>query len=107
MSALILTGRHFHRESSSKWQHLDTNVIHSPTGNRRIISCNATASPSGVYTTSPDIAITILCRLAHSKGAIAPQLSCCASGFRSYLQAATNTASGDLIPFQVRSASLK
>lgn len=38
---------------------------------------------------------------------IAPDLACCASGFLASLQAATNTASGDLIPFQVRIASLR
>ncbi|MBW4617315.1 MAG: hypothetical protein KME21_29655 [Desmonostoc vinosum HA7617-LM4] len=80
---------------------------YSPTGYRRIISCNSTASPSGVYTTSPDIAITILCFLAHSNQSFTADLTCADSGFLPSLQAATNTASGDLIPFQVRSASFK
>ncbi|MBC1224844.1 hypothetical protein GNF10_30290 [Nostoc sp. UCD121] len=59
-----------------------------------------------MYTVSPDSAITILCRLAHSNQAIAADLACYASGFLPSLQVATNTASGDLTPFQVRSASL-
>ncbi|MBD2502783.1 hypothetical protein [Anabaena azotica] len=41
----------------------------------------ATASPSGVYTTSPDIAITILSFLTHSNQAITTDLACCTSGF--------------------------
>ncbi|UKP00983.1 hypothetical protein [Nostoc sp. UHCC 0870] len=80
---------------------------HSPTGHRRIISCKLTASPSAVYTTSPDIAITILYRLAHSNQSFTADLTCADSGFRPSLHAATNTASGDLIPFQVRTASFK
>ncbi|MBW4564520.1 MAG: hypothetical protein KME32_25975 [Mojavia pulchra JT2-VF2] len=48
-----------------------------------------------MYTVSPDITITILCRLAHSKGAVTSDLTCADSGFRPSLQAATNTASGD------------
>ncbi|MBW4565896.1 MAG: hypothetical protein KME32_33410 [Mojavia pulchra JT2-VF2] len=60
-----------------------------------------------MYTTSPDIAITILCRLAHSNQATTSDLACADSGFLPSLQAATNTASGDLIPFQVRNASLR
>jgi hypothetical protein len=40
--------------------------IHFYTGNRHIISPISTASPSGVYTSSPDIAIAILFFLAHS-----------------------------------------
>ncbi|MBN3946610.1 MAG: hypothetical protein HWQ38_08975 [Nostoc sp. NMS7] len=39
--------------------------------------------------------------------AITVDLACCASGFLPSLQAATNTASVDLIPFQVRNASLR
>ncbi|MFN6486930.1 MULTISPECIES: strawberry notch family protein [unclassified Nostoc] len=70
---------------------------------RRIISATATASPSAVYTVSPDIAIAILFFLAHSN----QSLTCADSGFLPSLQAATNTASGDLIPFQVRIASFK
>ncbi len=69
---------------------------HSPTENRRIISANATASPSGVYTTSPDIAITILCFYAQSNQSFTADLTCADSGFRPSLQAATNTACGDL-----------
>ncbi|WP_322732608.1 hypothetical protein [Nostoc sp. ChiQUE01b] len=61
--------------------------------NHRIISCNPTGSPSEVYTVSPDIAITILCRLAHSNQATTPDLACCASGFLPSLQVPTNTAS--------------
>ncbi len=34
-------------------------------------------------------------------------MACCASGFLPDLQAATNTASVDLTPFQVRNASLR
>jgi hypothetical protein len=68
-------------------------------GYRRIISCNSTASPWGVYTVSPDSAITILCGIAQSNQATIADLTCCASGFLPSLQAATNTASGDLTPF--------
>ncbi|MBD2616220.1 hypothetical protein H6G94_34100 [Nostoc punctiforme FACHB-252] len=55
---------------------------YSPTGHRRIISANATALPSGVYTTSPDIAITILFFLAHSNQSFTADLTCADSGFR-------------------------
>ncbi|MBH8573022.1 hypothetical protein I8752_08320 [Nostocaceae cyanobacterium CENA369] len=44
-----------------------------------------------VYTTSPDIAITIRCRLAHSKGATTSDLACADSGWLPPLfQAATS-----------------
>ncbi|MBH8554981.1 hypothetical protein I8751_22055 [Nostocaceae cyanobacterium CENA357] len=43
---------------------------YSPTGNRRIISTNSIASPSGVETTPPDIASTIRCCRAHSNHAL-------------------------------------
>ncbi|WP_191761845.1 hypothetical protein [Komarekiella delphini-convector] len=59
------------------------------------------------YTVSPDIAITILSRRAHSNQAATSDLACVDSGFRPSLQAATNTAFGDLIPFQFRIASLR
>ncbi len=57
--------------------------------NRRIIESNSTALPSTVYTVSPNIAITILCCLAHLKGAITLDLACCAFGILPSLQAAT------------------
>ncbi|WP_179051834.1 hypothetical protein [Nostoc sp. TCL26-01] len=101
---ICLCSDHLLYYSSDFWAYLQP---YPSTGYRRIISASATASPSGVYTVSPDIAITILCCLAHSNQSFTADLTCADSGFRLSLQAATNTASGDLIPFQVRRASLR
>ncbi|WP_224087843.1 hypothetical protein [Nostoc sp. MS1] len=66
--------------------------IYSPTGYRRIISLNATASPQArVHNlTRHRNHNPLLPR--HSKGAITSDLACADSGFLSSLQAATNTA---------------
>ncbi|MCG6137529.1 MAG: hypothetical protein MET45_23330 [Nostoc sp. LLA-1] len=53
------------------------------------------------------MAITILWLRAHSNQTMVSDATCAAAGFCPSLQAAINTASGDLTPILVRSASLR